>query len=535
MANTREIKNRIESVQQTRKITNAMYLIASTKLRKARNDLANTRPYFDALRGEIKRVFRTAGDVDSPYFYPPDNNTPLEGTYGCLVITADKGLAGAYNQNVIKEAEKLLAQHPDTKLYVVGEYGRRYFDQHKIPIEHSFLYTAQNPTLDRAREISALLLDGFLTGTLKEIFVVYTDMESSLLSEAKSTRLLPFHRMQFAPPAKEKAVQEPFEFYPSVGAVLNSMIPSYVSGFLYSALLDSFYTLRDRRDAMRQKSQAIRKTVSNLCARLRRKLAVQEKELEATYDRERLRQLGDILTANIGRIKKGQTIAQCEDFYNEEMPIIDIPISPLLSPQQNAAKFYKDYTRMKNAEKELTHQISLGSEELSYLESVQEELNRAGTDAELDEIRQELQAGGYVRQDGGKARMKQKKLSPMRFESTDGFPIYVGRNNRQNDELTFRLARKDDIWCHASKVHGSHVIISCGGKTPPDNTLTQAAQLAAYYAETTGGQNIPVDMTTVKQVKKIPSGKPGMVIYHTYKTVIVNPYRDIVVDELNAE
>lgn len=303
----------------------------------------------------------------------------------------------------------------------------------------------------------------------------------------------------------------------------------------FSALLDSFYTLRDRRDAMRQKSQAIRKTVSNLCARLRRKLAVQEKELEATYDRERLRQLGDILTANIGRIKKGQTIAQCEDFYNEEMPIIDIPISPLLSPQQNAAKFYKDYTRMKNAEKELTHQISLGSEELSYLESVQEELNRAGTDAELDEIRQELQAGGYVRQDGGKARMKQKKLSPMRFESTDGFPIYVGRNNRQNDELTFRLARKDDIWCHASKVHGSHVIISCGGKTPPDNTLTQAAQLAAYYAETTGGQNIPVDMTTVKQVKKIPSGKPGMVIYHTYKTVIVNPYKDIVVDELNAE
>ena len=303
----------------------------------------------------------------------------------------------------------------------------------------------------------------------------------------------------------------------------------------FSALLDSFYTLRDRRDAMRQKSQAMRKTVSNLCARLRRKLAVQEKELEATYDRERLRQLGDILTANIGRIKKGQTIAQCEDFYNEEMPIIDIPISPLLSPQQNAAKFYKDYTRMKNAEKELTHQIALGSEELSYLESVQEELNRADTDAELDEIRQELQAGGYVRQDGGRAKMKQKKLSPMRFESTDGFPIYVGRNNRQNDELTFRLARKDDIWCHASKVHGSHVIVSCGGKTPPDNTLTQAAQLAAYYAETTGGQNIPVDMTTVKQVKKVPSGKPGMVIYHTYKTVIVNPYKDIVVDELNAE
>ena len=123
----------------------------------------------------------------------------------------------------------------------------------------------------------------------------------------------------------------------------------------------------------------------------------------------------------------------------------------------------------------------------------------------------------------------------MRFESTDGFPIYVGRNNRQNDELTFQLARKDDIWCHASKVHGSHVIISCGGRQPSDDTVTQAAQLAAYYAETGGGQNIPVDVTRVKQVKKVPSGKPGMVIYHTYRTVVANPYPDITLDALNAE
>ena len=303
----------------------------------------------------------------------------------------------------------------------------------------------------------------------------------------------------------------------------------------FSALLDRFYTLRDRRDAIRQKSQGMRKTVTNYCQRLRRKLAVQGKELEATYDRERLRQLGDILTANLSRLKKGQTEARCEDFYDENMAAVTIPLSPLLSPQQNAAKFYKDYTRMKNAEKELTHQLSLGREELSYLESVQEELNRADTEAELEEIRQELQAGGYVRPDAGRKRMKQSKLPPMRFESTDGFPIYVGRNNRQNDELTFRLARKDDIWCHASKVHGSHVIISCGGRVPPDNTVTQAAQLAAYYAETTGGQNIPVDVTPVRQVKKLPSAKPGMVIYHSYKTVIVNPYKEIVVDELNAE
>ena len=303
----------------------------------------------------------------------------------------------------------------------------------------------------------------------------------------------------------------------------------------FGGLLDMYYTVRDRKDAMRQKSQAVRKTVQNLCTRLTRKLAIQEKELEATYDRERLRQLGDIVTANIHRIVKGQTTVECEDFYDEEMAVISIPISPILSPQQNAAKFYKDYAKLKNAEKELTKQIELGEQELHYLKSVLEELSRAGTDAELEEIKRELQEGGYLRAESGKKRPKQGKVPPMRFESTDGYPIYVGRNNRQNEELTFRLARKDDIWCHASKVHGSHVIISCGGTTPPDDTITQAAQLAAYYSETSGGQNIAVDVTAVKQVKKIPNGKPGMVIYHTYKTVIANPYADIVVDALNAE
>ena len=303
----------------------------------------------------------------------------------------------------------------------------------------------------------------------------------------------------------------------------------------FGALLDMYYTLRDRKDAMRQKGQAVRKTVQNLCTRLTRKLAIQEKELEATYDRERLRQLGDIVTANIHKIVKGQTAVECEDFYDEEMKVISIPISPILSPQQNAAKFYKDYTRMKNAEKELTRQIELGETELTYLRSVLEELNRAQTEAELEEIKRELQDGGYLRPEAGRKKVKQAKLQPMRFESTDGYPIYVGRNNRQNDELTFRLARKDDIWLHAQKVHGSHVIISCGGTKPPDDTVTQAAQLAAYYSETSGGQNIPVDVTPVRQVKKIPNGKPGMVIYHTYRTVIANPYADIVVDALNAE
>ena len=303
----------------------------------------------------------------------------------------------------------------------------------------------------------------------------------------------------------------------------------------FTALLDGFYVVKDRKDAMHQKSQAVRKTVSNLCQRISRKLAIQEKELEATYNRERLRQFGDIVTANLHRIQKGQPSLQAEDFYDENMAMVEIPLSVTLSPQQNAAKYYKDYTRMKNAEKELKNQLSLGQVELSYLKSVLEELDRADTEADLEEIRRELQDGGYLKKDGGQKKMKAAKSQPMRFESTDGYPIYVGRNNHQNEELTFRLARKDDLWLHAQKVHGSHVIIACAGKQPPDNTITQAAQLAAHYAETAGGQNVAVDVTPVKQVKKTPAGKPGMVIYHTYRTVIVNPYPDIRIDPLNAE
>ena len=299
----------------------------------------------------------------------------------------------------------------------------------------------------------------------------------------------------------------------------------------FTALLDSFYTLRDRNDAMRQKSQTVRKTVTNLCQRLKKKMAIQEKELAATLDRERHRQLGDIVTANIHSIKKGQKILEAEDFYDEEMPIIQIPLSEVLSPQENAAKFYKDYTRMKNAQKELTRQLEIGSEELNYLQSVLEELNRAGSEQELEEIRQELQAGGYLKKDTGKKKMTKAKLQLQRYESTDGFGIYVGRNNRQNEELTFKLANKNDIWLHAQKVHGSHVIIAANGRPVPDDTITEAAQMAAYYSEASQGENVPVDVTPVKQIKKPSGGKPGMVIYHTYRTVYVDPKPDIVLPE----
>lgn len=280
MASTAEIKGRIESIQETQKITNAMYLIASAKLRKARSELERTRPYFDALRSEIKRIFRTANDVDSPYFYPPDREPELPGTYGCLVITADKGLAGAYNLNVLKEAQRLLNDHSDMKLFVVGEYGRRFLTKHHIPIEHMFHYTAQNPTLDRAREISSLLLEQYDTGALKKIFVVYTDLENGMHSSVRSTRLLPFHRTYFAPPEKEQKITVPFEFQPSLSAVLDGVMHSYLTGFIYSALIDSFCSEQQARmiamDAANQNAEKLLADLSLQYNRVRQSAITQE-------------------------------------------------------------------------------------------------------------------------------------------------------------------------------------------------------------------------------------------------------------------
>lgn len=280
MANTKELKDHIKSVRDTKKITNAMYLIASTKMRKAKYELDKTRPYFDAIKVEIKRIFRTVKDVKSKYFYPDEGEPTLDGRFACLVITADKGLAGMYNQNVLREAEKLINQHPNTKLFVVGEYGRQYFARHKIPIAKSFLYTAQNPTMHRAREISQILLELFDKGKAQKIYLIYTDMKNGMSEEAKVERLLPFHRKTFDSNQNEHQVKTPFEFAPSISEVLDNIIPSYVSGYIYSALVDSFCSEQNARmSAMNSAGQNADKILASLSIeynRLRQAAITQE-------------------------------------------------------------------------------------------------------------------------------------------------------------------------------------------------------------------------------------------------------------------
>lgn len=291
----------------------------------------------------------------------------------------------------------------------------------------------------------------------------------------------------------------------------------------FSSLLDAFYAARDKDERMRQKTQALRKLLTNLQNRTARKLALQRKELEGTKDREQLRRRGDIVTSNLHAITRGQARLRAVDFYDPEMKEIEIPLNPALSPQQNAAKFYKDYQKAKTAERVLREQIEKGETELDYVQSVLETLARAESERDVQAIRQELSDGGYLREKTAKKRMKLPPAKPMRFVSSDGYTIYVGRNNQQNDLLTLKLAEKGDLWLHAQKIHGSHVIIACSGQTPPDETVTEAMTLAAYYSQSRDGQNVPVDYTRVKNVKKPTGAKPGMVIYDHYATGYVTP------------
>ena len=291
----------------------------------------------------------------------------------------------------------------------------------------------------------------------------------------------------------------------------------------FSALLDAFYTETEQRERMLQKSQSLRRTVTNLLERTRRKLAAQRKEREASLDRETLRRRGDIVTANLHAMTRGMTVLRAEDFYQEDMPEIEIPLRPELSPQQNAARFYKEYNKAKHAEKILAEQIARGEIEEEYLGAVLDELNRAESERDLAEIRAELEAGGYVRSADRRRQQKQPASRPMRFRSSDGFEILVGRNNSQNDQLSLKTARRDDLWLHIQKFHGTHVIICCAGAPVPDGTITEAAMLAAWYSQAREGQNVPVDVTQVRNLRKPNGAKPGMVVYDRYRTVIVTP------------
>ena len=288
----------------------------------------------------------------------------------------------------------------------------------------------------------------------------------------------------------------------------------------YSVMLDRFFTGGELARRTAQRAQSMVKTITNLRDRTARKLFYQAGELRETEDREQFRRCGDIIQANIYRIKRGDTTLTADDFYAEEPSQTVIQLDPKLPPHKNAEKYYKKYTKAKNARIVLTEQMREGEKELEYLESVLEELSRATGEKDLEEIRAELVEGGYIRENDRK-KNQQTSSAPYKFTSSTGVPITVGKNNRQNDNLTFKTAFRSDMWLHAQKIHGSHVIIT--SDDPDETTILEAASLAAYFSQGRDAGAVDVDYTRARNVKKSSGAKPGMVIYTDYRTVRVKP------------
>lgn len=288
----------------------------------------------------------------------------------------------------------------------------------------------------------------------------------------------------------------------------------------FSSLLDSFYSRRDLEESRRRRSHQLMKTVRTMRDRLERKLAGQRLELSLTDKRDEVRKTAELITANIYRIKKGDRVLSCTDYYDPACPEISIELDPLKSPQQNAAAMFKAYNKLKGAKEHLTVLVEQGDKQLDYLNSVIDEIERAETEADLSAIRRELLETGYIKQHKNRKPDKNKLLQPHKYTSSEGLEILAGRNNAQNDELTTRLARRTDIWLHTQKVHGSHVIIRCDGLEPSKETLAEAACIAVYHSQSKGGGKTPVDYTMVRNVRKPSGSLPGKVIYTEYRTLM---------------
>lgn len=294
----------------------------------------------------------------------------------------------------------------------------------------------------------------------------------------------------------------------------------------FCQLLDDFYAGRDKAERMRAKSQDLLKLLTNASERTSRKINAQRAELSHCADRETMRIYGDLLQANLHKIGRGAPFVDVENFYDEALSTVRIPLDPTRPPAQNAQRYYKEYQKAKTAEKMLTEQIDLAEKELQYLDNVFDSLSRAESERELSEIRAELVQTGYIKSQGKGLKSKAKEakpLPPLEFKTSGGFTVLVGRNNRQNDTLTLKTAGKNDIWLHTKDIPGSHTILVTNGSSPDDEDIEEAAQIAAYHSRARGSSNVPVDYTLVKNVSKPQGARPGMVIFVKNRTLYADP------------
>jgi len=290
-----------------------------------------------------------------------------------------------------------------------------------------------------------------------------------------------------------------------------------------SDLLDAFYSERESAFRIQSAAHDIIKLITNLKVRTEKKLNLRLQELKTCENRETLRIYGELLKANLYNIKNGSSFAEVQNYYDENMAVIRIPLDRALSPAKNAEKYFKDYKKTYTAEQTLTRLTKNDRQELVYFDSVLDSISRCASLSELNEIRTELANAGYIRRVQTAKKPKNEQNSFKEYTSSEGFRIIVGKNNTQNDYITCKLAAKSDLWFHVKNIPGSHVVVFCGGNNLSDETLLFAAKLAAKNSKAANSSQVPVDYTEIKNVKKPSGAKPGMVIYTTNKTVFVNP------------
>ena len=296
----------------------------------------------------------------------------------------------------------------------------------------------------------------------------------------------------------------------------------YLSYESLSETLERFYFERERLARTKSKAEDLFKNINNLIERLAKKISNQMAELEECRDREEKKIFAELINANLYRLTKGSTVYELENYY-DDYKTVAIPVKPELTPTENAQRYYKEYRKLRTAEEMLTKLIAEGREELVYLRTVLDELSRAETEREISEIRQELSDGGFVKQKNQGKIKRSQSMPPLEFNAPDGFKVYVGRNNIQNDKLSLKTAMKSDLWFHIQKAPGSHVILSLDGREPTEKAMEYAAKVAAYYSSGREAGAVEVDYTEVRNLKKPVGAKPGFVIYHVYNSVLVKP------------
>ena len=294
----------------------------------------------------------------------------------------------------------------------------------------------------------------------------------------------------------------------------------------FSELLDEFCFETDRMYRIKRRAGDMLKLLNNASQRVAKKVNLQKMQLEKCDDKETLRIYAELINSNLYRLEKGAAFYDIENYYDNNN-VVRIKVNPALSPVQNSQKYYKEYKKSVTAEKMLADLIESGEQELLYIDSVLDELSRADSEAEISEIRQELIAGGYIRRKGKDKIKLPKTLPPYEFTTSDGFRVLVGRNNVQNDKLTFKTAKNYDMWLHTQGFAGSHTVIASDNREITDTAIEEAARIAARFSSADGADKVPVDYTLIKNVKKPNNAKPGKVIYHVYNTVYVTPNRDI--------